>query len=171
MLQQIVSHTPVYVWAILAFLIVRGVASSRDRVVSYRSLYIMPAVMLVLGLTSIAGRFDGGATVLAAWLAAMAAGTALAWRLSDGQLAGVDRAARTVQLRGSWTPLALMLVVFLGKYVVAAAMGMRPALAHDADFAMAACALFGLCNGVFNGRLLRCITTYHGAGVAAVPAV
>lgn len=165
MLQQIVSHTPVYVWAILGFLVVRGVAASRDRVVTYRSLFIMPAVMLALGLTSVAGRFDGGGLLAVAWLAAMVAGAALAWRLSGRQVAAADRAARTVHLRGSWTPLALMMAVFAGKYAVGAALGMNPALAHNTGFALAACLLFGLCNGVFNGRLLRCIAECHGAGV------
>ena len=170
MLQQIVSHTPVYVWAILGFLVVRGVAASRTRVVTYRSLFIMPAVMVALALTSIMGRFDGGAMLAGVWLAAMVAGAALAWRWSDGQVAGVDRAAGTVQLRGSWSPLALMMAVFVGKYVVGAAMAMNPGLAHHAGFAMTACALFGLCNGVFNGRLLRCIAAYSGTVAPAVQA-
>jgi hypothetical protein len=162
MLQQIVSHTPVYVWAILAFLVVRGVAASRSRVVSYRSLFILPAVMLALGLSGIAWRAGGSALLAATWLAAMAAGAALAWRMSGGQVAAVDRTARTVRLRGSWTPLALMMTVFLGKYAVAAALGMQPALAHNTGFAVASCALFGLCNGLFNGRLLRCVAAYRG---------
>lgn len=170
MLQQIVGHTPVYVWAILGFLVFRGVAASRDRAASYRSLFIVPAVMLALGLTSVAGRFHDSATPAVTWLAAMAAGTALAWLLSGGQVAGVDRAARTVQLRGSWVPLALMMAVFAGKYAVGAATAMQPALAHDAGFTIASCAFFGLCNGVFIGRLLRCIAAYHALPVAVARA-
>lgn len=162
MLQQIISHTPIYVWIILAFLVVRGVAASRGRVVSYRSLFIVPAVMLALGLTSLVGRFDGGAMLAVTWLAAMVAGAALAWRWSGNQVAAVDRAARTVHLRGSWTPLALMMAVFIGKYMVGVALGMQPALAHSSGFALTACALFGLCNGVFTGRLLRCLADYQG---------
>ncbi len=162
MLQQIVSHTPAYVWAILAFLAVRGVAASRERVATYRSLFIMPAVMLGLALASVAGRFDGGAVLALAWLAAMATGAALAWRLAGGQVMAVDRAAGTVRLRGSWTPLALMLAVFVARYAVAAAMAMRPALAQDAGFAIAACALFGLFSGIFMGRLLRCVAACRG---------
>ncbi|MTW01425.1 hypothetical protein GM668_04915 [Duganella ginsengisoli] len=154
----------------LGFLVVRGVAASRTRTVTYRSLFIMPAVMLALALNSIMGRFDGGALLAAVWFAAMAVGAALAWRFSDGQVAAVDHNARTVQLRGSWTPLALMMAVFAGKYVVGAAMGMNPALAHNTSFAMTACALFGLCNGVFNGRLLRCMAACRGAAAPMVRA-
>lgn len=165
MLQQIVSHTPVYVWAILGILAVRGVTASRERAASYRSLFIMPAVMLALGLTSVAGRSQDGAALAVAWLAAMAVGAALAWRWSGGQVAAVDRAARTVRLRGSWTPLALMMAIFIGKYAVAAATGMQPALAQDAAFAVGSCTFFGLCNGVFIGRLLRCVAAFHTVAV------
>jgi hypothetical protein len=161
MLQQIASHTPVYVWAILGLIAVRGIAASRGRAVSYRSLFIVPAVMLALGLTSVAGRSQDGAVLAVAWLAAMAAGMALAWRWSGGQVAAVDRAARTVRLRGSWMPLVLMMAVFIGKYAVAAATGMEPALARNTAFAVASCTFFGLCNGVFMGRLLRCIAAFH----------
>jgi hypothetical protein len=165
MLQQIVSHTPVYVWAILGLIAVRGVAASRERAAPYRSLFIMPAVMLALGLSSVAGRPQVGAVLAVAWLAAMAAGAALAWRWSGGQVAAVDRAARTVRLRGSWMPLALMMAVFVGKYAAAAATGMQPALAHNAAFAVASCTYFGLCNGVFIGRLLRCVAAFHPVAV------
>ena len=43
-----------YVWAILAFLVYRGVAASRTRTASLRSLFIIPAVMTVLALLQIA---------------------------------------------------------------------------------------------------------------------
>ena len=37
-MQQLFSHTPLYVWAILAFLVYRGVLASRVREVSLRKL-------------------------------------------------------------------------------------------------------------------------------------
>jgi hypothetical protein len=163
MLQQIISHTPAYVWAILGFLAYRGVAASRDRVVTYRSLFVMPAVMLGLAYMSVAGRFGDSDLPAIAWLVMMAAGAALGWSMSRKQVIGVDRAAETLQLRGSWAPLALMMAVFVCKYVVGVALATQPALAGNQGFAMAACAVFGLFNGVFNGRLLRCMAAWHAA--------
>lgn len=163
MLQQIISHTPAYVWAILGFLAYRGVSASRDRVVTYRSLFIMPAVMLGLAYMSVSGRFGDSDLSAAAWLAAMVAGAALGWGTSARQVIGVDRAAETVHVRGSWTPLALMMAVFACKYVVGAALATQPALAQNPVFAVIACAVFGVFNGVFNGRLLRCMAAWHAA--------
>jgi hypothetical protein len=43
MLQQILINTPIWVWALLAFLIYRGVLMSRDRQVTLRATFICSA--------------------------------------------------------------------------------------------------------------------------------
>ena len=53
MLQQIFSHTPLYVWAILGFLVYRGVLASRTREVTLRKLFIVPLVWRALDLPSL----------------------------------------------------------------------------------------------------------------------
>lgn len=164
-MQQILIHTPTYVWAILAFLVYRGVAASRDRVVSYRSVFIIPAVMLVLGLNSVANGFGLATPAGAAWLAGALAGVALARSRAGaaGARVAVDWAAGTVTQRGSWTPLALMMAVFCCKYVVGAALAIQPALAGDPRFALPACLAFGLFNGIFFGRLLGTAAAWQQA--------
>ncbi len=166
MLQQIVGHTPLYVWAILAFLVHRGVVASRTRTASLRSLCIIPAVMTVLALLQI-GR-SGAAGPYAAWLGAVAVGVLLAWR-GQGAVA-VDRAAGTVTQAGSWLPLVLMLTVFGVRYAVAVAGAVRPALAAGTAFALAVAVLLGLCNGLLAGRVLRCLPAWRAAGADPVPA-
>lgn len=167
MLPQILNHTPTYVWAILAFLLYRGVAASRDRVLSYRSAFIIPGVMLALGWQSVANGFGMETPAGAAWLLGMLAGAALAW-LRSGPVT-VDRAAGTVMQRGSWMPLALMLAIFCSKYAVAVALSIAPALRGDLRFALPVCLGFGLFNGVFLGRLLRIVAAWN-AGRGAIAA-
>ena len=70
MLIQILTRTPLYVWAILAFLVYRGMAAMRDRDVEVRKLVMIPAVMLVLSLQDISTKFGLGGWALAAWAAA-----------------------------------------------------------------------------------------------------
>lgn len=161
MLQQIISHTPTYVWAILAFLIYRGVLACRDREVSLRSLFIIPAVMLYLSLQSLAARYDFNGMTAGLWLVGAAAGAALAWRLIDGSRIQVNRAAGTLLQRGSVVPLVLMLSIFVTKYAVAVLGAVQPALNHDASFIAAICVLFGLFNGVFLGRMARYLAAWQ----------
>ena len=72
MLIQILTHTPFYVWAILAFLIQRGMIAMRDRDLELRKLVMIPAVMLVLSLQDMNAKFGLGGLALAAWALAAA---------------------------------------------------------------------------------------------------
>lgn len=160
MLQQIISHTPIYVWAILAFLISRGVAASTDRTVSLRSLFIIPAVMLALSLQDLDNKFSVNGAVLGAWLVSLLAGAALAWQLLEGVTVSADRAAGTVTPRGSWMPLALMMAIFFAKYSVAVMLAIQPAARHSMLVAVIVGCAFGLFNGIFVGRLARHVAAY-----------
>lgn len=154
MIGQIISHTPTYVWALLAFLIYRGVLASRDREVALSKLVIIPVVMLGLSLSSLSAQGALGASVWTVWACGMLAGMALVFKCSSDAVM-VNRRAGTVLQRGSWTPLALMLAIFVTRYAVAVATGLQPALVHSLPFAVGVTLLFGVFNGVFLGRLAR----------------
>lgn len=154
MIGHIVSHTPTYVWALLAFLVYRGVLASRDREVALSKLAIIPLVMLGLSLSSLSARGALGSAVWAVWLGGMLAGAALVFTYSKHAVL-VNRSAGMVLQRGSWVPLALMLAIFATRYAVAVATGLQPALAHSLPFATGVTLLFGIFNGIFVGRLAR----------------
>jgi len=169
MLQQIASHTPAYVWVILGFLVYRGVAASRERTLTVRQVFILPAVMLALGLHSTANGFGLASTAGAAWLLGLAAGVAMMWR-NAGQGTVLDHAVGTVQLRGSWLPMALMMTIFVGKFAVAVALATQPGLRASLAFALPACALFGALSGAFMARPLRVAVALRSAPSAAAAA-
>lgn len=160
MLQQILTHTPVYVWAILAFLIFRGVVASSDREVKFNSLFIIPAVMLVLSLQDLAGKFGLGGLTLTAWAAGAAVSAFLTWKLSGSRVA-LGKQAGNVMLRGSWIPLALMMAVFGTKYVTAVLLAMNPQARQDTLLVVLVCVLFGVLNGMFVGRLASDTIAYN----------
>lgn len=160
MIAQIVSHTPTYVWALLAFLLYRGALASRDRELAMRALFVIPAVMIGLSLSSMSGHGVLGGGVWAVWLLGVLAGAVVTWRLGSGIPVVVDRAAGTVLQRGSWAPLLLMIAIFCTKYAVAVTTAMHPELAQNPAFATAVTLLFGLFNGVFVGRLARYVAAW-----------
>lgn len=160
MFQQIISHTPTYVWALLAFLVYRGVLAMRDRELSLKALFIIPAVMLYLSLQDLDHRFSMSATVLAFWASGALVGAVLVWCLSDAAAVVGHRASGTVRVRGSWVPLALMLAIFTTKYTVAVLLAIRPDWQHSLPVELSVCLLFGLFNGVFFGRLARALHAY-----------
>jgi hypothetical protein len=64
-------------------------------------------------------------------------------------------ATRSFRLPGSWIPLALIVAVFLTRYVVNVDLAMQPALARDGQYTLIVSALYGLTSGMFIGRAAR----------------
>ena len=152
MLNQIVTNTPVFVWAILAFLIVRGVIALRTRELSMNKLFIMPVVMLALSLFDIKAKFGLGGVALATWLVAATATIALLVKFGAVRVMPAATAGRVI-VRGSVWPLVLMMGIFMTKYVTSVAVAINASLRHDTVFTMVVCAMFGIFSGYFLGRL------------------
>lgn len=168
MIQQIISHTPIYVWALLAFLVYRGWLASKDRETSLLKVALIPLIMLGLAVSGIRSNGPLGEAVWALWAVGAAASGALLWTLSTREIR-VDRAAGTISQRGSWMPLGLMLAIFATKYSVAVLSAIHPELAHSLPFATAITLLYGVFNGLFLGRLARYIAAWlrQPAAIAA----
>lgn len=160
MLIQILNHTPVYVWAILALLVYRGMLATRERDVAVRKLLIIPLVMLALSLQGITSKFGMGLAPLAAWAAGAAVLALTIWRFGSPRISAGAEAA-TVRVQGSWAPLAMMMAIFFAKYAVAVTLAVKPQAAQSALFMVSVCALYGVFNGYFLGRLASDITAWQ----------
>ncbi|MES2298796.1 MAG: DUF6622 family protein [Pseudomonadota bacterium] len=165
MLLQILNHTPLYVWAILAFLIARGMAASVEREIAVGKLFIIPLAMLALSLHGMVAMLGAGPALLAAWAAGALAAAAASWKLSGTHAIVADPVRGVIRERGSWAPLALMMAVFFIKYAVAVTLALAPALRQDALFVTLICALYGVINGIFFGRLCHRIALYRQAAM------
>ena len=154
MIQQLISQTPTYVWALLAFLIYRGYQASLNSETTLRRIAIIPLVMLGLALQGMNTAGPLGEGVWLIWALGAAASTLAIWTFSTQEII-VNRAAGTIVQRGSWMPLCLMLAIFTTKYTVAVVSAMHPELVHNLPFATGVSLLYGLFNGLFLGRLAR----------------
>ena len=120
----------------------------------------MPAAMTglsVYGVVSAFGQAPQATAVLAAWLGAAVAITAVALWLQPQPAAATRYSAesRSFFVPGSVAPLLLILGIFLTKYLVGVELAMQPALARDSEFALQIAVLYGLFSGVFAARALR----------------
>jgi hypothetical protein len=153
MLIQIVTHTPVYVWAILALLVYRGVVAMREREMTIRKLFIIPVIMLALSLQDVMAKFGADFMPLSAWAGGAVITILLVWKLSS---AGISAGASpgSVRVHGSWAPLAMMMAIFFTKYATAVTLVVRPQASHDPLFSTVVCALLGVWSGYFLGGLV-----------------
>ena len=153
---QILAHTPLWVWALFAFLVYLGVAAMGAREVSPYRVLIVPAVFLVWGASSF---FEGSgdlalnvAAFVAALLIGAAAGGALASLMPAPRLSPVTGLLATP---GSPVTLVLNCVAFAAKYAGNVALVLTSGGAAHAELASVAVAIGGLFAGLFWGRTLR----------------
>lgn len=161
MFRQVIVNTPVWVWALLAFLIYRGMRAAVGRETKLKTIFIIPAIMLVLSLQGIATTFGMDARAAASWLLCMIAGTGLTWHLFRGDSIAVYPERGVIFQQGSWTQLMLMMGIFFTKYVLGVMLALDPGHKQQVLFATVVCALYGLFNGIFIGRVLRIVTVYR----------
>ncbi|WP_035852692.1 DUF6622 family protein [Deefgea rivuli] len=149
-MDQILRHTPLWVWGVLLLLLVLGWRARQDRELSLNQTLILPLVILVLTTKSLLGHFSQP-TVWLVW------GVGLALALLGMALLGVSERMRfnpqqkTLYIAGSWLPMALMLGVFISKYCFEVALAVNPQWATQMSFAF----LIALTYGVFNGLMFR----------------
>jgi len=154
MIVIILSHTPVWVWGLLAALMALGFSQTRQRRLAPSRLLILPLVLLGLGLWSMAPGFKALPLSTLVWLAALGAGAALlagrparagaVWLPAEGRL----------QLPGSWMPMLLILGIFSLRYAANVGMAMNPGWRSAPWVLLPLALLYGGLSGLFLGRAL-----------------
>jgi hypothetical protein len=164
----ILQHTPSYVYAVLAVLLLLGVQAMRSRTVSIWRLLLTPALFIGWGLASLALQSAASPLPLLEWLAGAAVGGAIGWstiRLDDMR---IDRARLSVSLPGSALPLIRNLVIFAARYALGVSVALAPA--WQAELAVWNIVISGLSAGYFLGWLVRFLSAYRRAYALVVVA-
>ncbi|MCO5106501.1 MAG: hypothetical protein M9907_05430 [Burkholderiaceae bacterium] len=155
---EVVRHTPVWAWGILAAIVVLGALQMRDHATSRLRLLAMPLGMGGYSLWAAAAAFGVQAPVLLAWTAG------LSIALASNARAGRPGPARAdgdggFALPGSPLPLLLMLAVFVLRYAVAVSLVLHPQWRVEAGFALPASVAGGFLSGLFAARARRILGT------------
>jgi len=158
MLLDILTHTPAWVFAVfalLAWLGGRQLVPGSARLNRVIAMPLAMAAFAVYGVVTAFGHSPAGLTGLAGWAAAAAIALAVLSRLPLNPAVRYDAASRRFFQPGSAVPLALMMGIFLTKYVVGVTLALHPDCAHQTAFAIGISTLYGLFSGIFAGRALR----------------
>lgn len=166
MIVAILSHTPSWVWPLLAFLLYRGLQATRDRETGLLKALAVPVVMLVLSLSGLLGTFDAHPLTALLGAAALLLSAWLSFGSRAARAIRLDASGRRLIQRGSWQPLLLTVGIFAVKYAAAVSLALHPQLASQAWFTLPQALLYGAFSGVFAGRLLRIVHLYRRASTA-----
>lgn len=153
----IVQRTPVWVWGLLAGLMLLGMVQLRQREIGWRRAVLPSLGLALLSAVSLGADLSASPSAglaLAVWL--LAASTVLLMGSLWAPRAGThyDAVTGRFQLPGSVVPLLTILSIFLVKYGVGVELAMQPGLRHEATFALGLAAAYGGFSGLFATRPL-----------------
>lgn len=151
----LITHTPFWVWPLLAALVFLGLRQTLTQQASLRRITLVPLILVGLSLMGTAQAFGGQVLALLVWFKVA---VSVAWWVQQRPLAEgtrYDLASERFTLPGSWVPLGLMMGIFITKYAVGATQALNPALLQQTPVAVGVSALFGLCSGILVGRAIR----------------
>ena len=162
-LNQIISHTPIWVWILFAYLMLRGIKSLRPRKMTPERMLILPIIFLVWALYGIATELANWPVGLTTFAIALTVGIAGGW-INALRLPAATFDARTgkVTRPGSATILVLVLVGFFAKYVLSVVLVLHPYLGAQEGFASLFGGVAGLVDGAFwGGVILQYRQAFH----------
>lgn len=157
MIAQILINTPLWVWGMLAGLLVLGFSQTRNRTVGLPRIIILPVTLGAFSLYGTISAFGTSPAVLGSWLATAILLVLVVTQLPLPAGSRYDSATRQFQLPGSWIPMALIMAIFLTKYVVGVSLVMHPELKVHANFSLTIGTLYGVFSGIFAGRAIRLV--------------
>ena len=138
---SILTHTPFWVWPVLALIIVIGLKRTRDRTVSAPRLVLMPLIILGLAAWNLAA-LGGSLTAMAGLGIGIVVGTSAG--LSLESRAGTTQVSRgVVHLKGDWISLLVLLAIFAMRYATTVVSIAAPAIAASDTYHFATALLSG----------------------------
>ncbi len=161
-MEEILKHTPIWVFFILIALLYLGYIQSKTRTVTIRRAIVIPIAMTGLSLYGIESAFGASILGFSSWIA----GVILAQLINNvlRQPAGVHYISdsKCFVIPGSYIPFMLMMAIFFTKYFISAAIAMR-FISPDLPAFIGISSLFlGLFSGAFISRARVVVATRSG---------
>ncbi|MEO8718842.1 MAG: DUF6622 family protein [Burkholderiales bacterium] len=153
--RRAVAGTPLWVWGLFVALVALGLSQARARTVSETRLAVGPLAMAAYSLYGVTLAFGWSLTATAAWVIGLALTLGAGWVLKRPGGVRYVAESRRFEVPGSWIPLALILVIFLVRYLLAVSMAIDPSLRLAATFVIGTALAYGLLGGVFPARAVR----------------
>ncbi len=160
---ETVARTPIWVWALFAFLLFIGIRALKPTTASFARLAILPVVFLAWGLSGFATNYGLRPVGIAVWLAALVVGAGIGWLLARMIEIRADKEHGLIRLPGTAVNLVLILIIFATKYTLGVLAGIRPSITGELLYMATDVGVSGLLTGMFAGRLLGLWRKYRAA--------
>ncbi len=153
---SIISGTPVWVWILFVFLVLRGKKALQPRQMTPSRMLVIPLLFFVWALWGIFTDLTLWPLALGTFFLGLGAGFSGGWA-NGARLAPATRNTTTglIHRPGSPTTLFLVLVGFLAKYCLNVALALHPHFGSQTGFVALFGGVSGVVDGAFWGGTLR----------------
>jgi hypothetical protein len=165
---EAIAHTPLWVWPLFAVMLWLGARNLSTRERPLARMFILPAIILVIGLFNIATSSADLTLVLPAFVVSLAIGVAIGWNLVPRGVVPLREQGRVV-VPGSIAPLLVVIAVLILRYAVGYTYGRWPELRSDPALTLEFAATGALLAGIVWGRALRFVRIYRHPTTANRP--
>lgn len=169
-LAQFIFRTPIWAWALLAWLVFRGIKARRPGDTTLSKLAMIPAIFTAWGLYDLMTLYGVTGETTGLWLVGIALGAALGWFIAARFDIVADRAAGVIHRPADFSLLPLLLLTFGVKYSFGVIGSVAPDLLAEPAFKSADLILSGVFTGVFVGKYLRYVWIWRTVSLT-VPAL
>lgn len=156
-MKELLAHTPIWVFGLLAVLIVLGVQQMFDRTVSVTAAFILPVAMVVWSFVGVGLSFGFAFITLAVWLVSLCLCAGFLYRLLPVRGVSFDAEKRKFHISGSKLPFVIIMALFFTKYAYGAMSAQNVAFIRDDAVVYAFCAMYGAYSAFFVARAMRFI--------------
>lgn len=157
---NILSHTPIWVYAIFGACLYLGVRQSQARAVKPWRLAVLPLLMVLWGLWSIATM--GALCLLASYTAALSLGACLSWNSSSTRRICWDESRALILLPKNYWVLVSILGIFCCRYIFNVLTITQSEWLQSQEFLIAYGAALGFLAGGFAVKLLKATNLVWG---------
>ncbi len=158
------AKIPLWVFFVLALLLYLGFRPSRTRQVAPVTMVMVAAAMFGISLFGVTTAFGARPYALIAWTTGLVAALALGPRVFGPRGMALVPESSSVEVAGSWLPLALMMGIFVAKFAQGFTTGLGSPIVSQPWFVATESLFLGLLSG---GFVVRAIALGRFARTAA----
>jgi hypothetical protein len=157
LITQILTHTPIWVFGLFILLVIFGLQQTRSRNISAVLAYFLPLGMIALSLSGINSSFGIKTLPIAMWAIGLVVVTVIRFKYFRDDRVTFTRERRSFFIPGSWTPLFVIMAIFLTKYLFAIMHAMDAVLVSSNAFVAALSLAYGCFSGYFSSRAVNLV--------------
>ena len=167
---QLFTHTPTWVWLLLAGLCFIGYLQTKTRQISQIRLMLLPLAMMIWSLFTTYQQLGYQLNTLLVWGLSSAFSCYVFGKSFSTKQSSYDPQSGQFMVIGSWMPLILILGIFFTKYLMSVGLVMRPQLQENLGFTLSLSTLLGAFSGALLARAVGILRLRQRPSAAPISA-